>query len=156
MDKYTCDPRTLQCKKSKNGQPKAVCEAQCTTTPIVPIQLQGKFFRGLQINQGYVKGEWTANFTKTSVTVTDPSSKARSGSVFQVGTYLVVQFKDGASISSIWQFGGGVETDFFSWAWSAPGGQPPANYDDAMKTNGQTEYEFVSCIEGRPGCSFHS
>jgi len=138
-----------------HGQPKAVCQAQCTTIPVVPIQLQGKFFRGLQINQGYTKGEWTANFTKTSVTVTDPSDKARVGNVFQVGSYMVVQFKDGVSISSIWQVAEGSETDFFSWAWSAPGGQPPVSFDEAMKTSGETEYEFVTCKEGIPGCNFH-
>jgi len=102
----------------------------------------------------YEKGEWTANFTKTSVTVVDPSGKSMVGNVFQVQSFLVIQFKDG-TISSIWQYAGGVETDFFSWAWSAPGGQPPESFDAAMNTSGMTEYEFVTCIEGKAGCDFH-
>jgi len=101
-----------------------------------------------------VKGEWTANFTKTSVTVVNPAGKSMEGNVFQVGGFLVVQFMEG-SISSIWQYSGGIETDFFSWAWSSPGGQPPESFDAAMKTSGQTEYEFVTCVEGKPGCVFH-
>ena len=135
--------------------PRSVCLAQCTATPIVPIQLQNKFFRGLQINKQYTKGEWTANFSKTEVTMTDPSGKSSVGSVFMVQMYLVVQFKDGVTISSLWQYEGGVETDFFSWAWSAPGGTPPGSYDAAMTTP-MTEYEFVTCIQGKPGCSFHN
>jgi hypothetical protein len=124
------------------------------STPIVPIQLQGKFFRGLQINKGYVKGEWTANFTKTSVTVTDPAGKIEIGLVSTVQTYLVVHFKSGI-ISSVWQYEGGIETDFFSWAWSAPGGTPPKNFNDAMTTHGMTEYEFVTCVPGKTACHFH-
>jgi hypothetical protein len=124
--------------------------------PIVPIDLQGKFFRGLQINHGYTKGEWTANFTKTQVTVTNPSGKATLGNVFQVQSYLVVQFNDGITVSTIWQIEGGIETQFFSWAWSAPSGAPPTSYDQAMTTAGMTEYEFVTCIQGKPGCAFHA
>jgi hypothetical protein len=121
--------------------------------PIVPIQLQDKFFRGLQINKGYTKGEWTANFTKSDVTVTDPSGQAKKGNVFLVQQYLVVHFPTGI-ISSLWQYEGGVETDFFSWAWSAPGGKPPSSYDAAMVTSGMTEYEFITCAPGKP-CKFH-
>jgi len=152
---YSCDPRTQKCVLG-GTQPKAVCDAQCNVIPIVPIQLQGKFFRGIQINKGYIKGEWQANFTKTDVTVTDPSGKDRVGTVFIVQQYLVVQFQDGATISSLWQFEGGVEVDHFSWAWGAPGGKPPTSYDEAMTAAGMTEYEFVSCIgAGHPGCLFH-
>jgi len=125
-------------------------------TPIVPIQLQGKFFRGLQINKGYVKGEWTANFTKTDVTVTDPAGKVSMGPVSLVQNYLVVHFTNGVVISSLWQFEGGIETDFFSWAWSAPGGDAPASFDAAMTGAGMTEYEFVTCVQGHPGCVFHA
>jgi len=136
--------------------PKDACDQQCKTIPIVPIQLQNKFFRGLQINKGYTKGEWTANFTKTDVTITDPAGTKSVGAVFMVQSYLVVQFKDGTTISSIWQYEGGVETDFFSWAWGANGGPPPTSYDQAMTTTGMTEYEYVTCVQGKPGCDFHS
>jgi len=122
-------------------------------TPLVPIQLQDKFFRGLQINKGYTKGEWSANFTKTDVTVTDPSGQSKKGNVFLVQQYLVVHFPTGI-ISSLWQYMGGAETDFFSWAWSAPGGQPPSSFDAGMITSGMTEYEFITCTAGKP-CKFH-
>jgi hypothetical protein len=58
----------------------------------------------LQINQGYVKGEWDANFTKTDVTVTDPSNRAYVGTVSTVSNYLVITWKDGSKISSLWEF----------------------------------------------------
>jgi len=90
-----------------------VCEAQCKTIPIVPIDLQDKYFRGLQINKGYTKGEWDANFTKTSVTVTEPSGKKDVGQVSSSGPYIVVAWKDGTKISSLWQYAPGQVTDFF-------------------------------------------
>lgn len=135
--------------------PKTVCDAQCHTIPIVPIQLQDKFFRGLQINKNYVKGEWTANFTKTTVTITDPANKVTMGNVFTVQSYIVVQFSDGITISSMWQYEGGIETDFFSWAWGAPGGNHPDSFDQAMTTTGMTEYEYITCVQGKPNCIFH-
>jgi len=153
---YTCDPTKQVCVKSKNGHlPHAVCEQQCMKIPIVPIQVAGKFFRGLQINKGYVQGEWQANFTKINVTVTNPSGKSMVGAVSIVGEYMVVDFPSG-TVSSLWQYEGGIEVDFFSWAWSAPGGTPPQSFDDAMTTSGMTEYEFVTCVQGKPGCQFHA
>jgi len=121
--------------------------------PVVPIQLQGKFFRGIQINQGYKKGEWTANFTKTTVTVVNPAGNSVSGSASMVGQYLVVTWSDSSITSSIWQYLTGPEVDFFSWAWSAPNGTPPASFDAAMTGALQTEYEFVTCSPGKP-CKF--
>jgi len=117
--------------------------------------LQNRFFRGIQINQGYTKGEFTANFTKTTVTVTNPAGTRVTGTVSTVGQYLVVKWSDGTAISSLWQPEGGPETDFLSWAWSAVGGPPPTSYNDAMITQGQTEYEFVSCTPGKAACNFH-
>jgi len=111
-------------------------------------------FRGLQINQAYTKGEYTANFTKTTVTVTSPSGVAKTGTVSTVEMYLVVKWSDGTAISSLWQIAPGPETDFLSWAWSAVDGTPPASYDGAMKTP-QTEYEYVACPRGKSNCAFH-
>jgi hypothetical protein len=121
--------------------------------PVVPIQLQGKFFRGIQINQGYKKGEWTANFTKTGVTVVDPHGTTKSGNVAIVGQYLVISWTDSTITSSLWQYLAGPETDFFSWAWSTPNGDAPATFDSAMTTAGETEYEFMTCAAGHP-CHF--
>jgi len=153
-DKYTCDPVSVSCKKTKDGVPLQVCKDQCKAVPIVPIQLQGKYFRGLQINQGYAKGEWDANFTKTSVTVWDPTGKSITGTVSMIGTYLVVRWSSGSSISSLWQYQGGAVTDFFSWAWSAPNGPAPLTFDAAMNSKGMTEYQFVTCPQGSQSCKF--
>lgn len=51
------------------------CEAQCKATPGTPTDLQGKYFRGLQINKDYDEGEWRAKFDETSVSISNPDGK---------------------------------------------------------------------------------
>jgi len=128
------------------------------TVPIVPIELQDRYFRGLQINKGYTKGEYDANFTKTSVTITMPSGSKMTGQVSSVGPFLVITWADGKKISSLWQLAPGPVVDNLAWAWSAPNGPAPQSYDAAMTGAGMTEYEMVACPKGNPSanCKFTS
>jgi len=125
------------------------------TVPIVPIELQDRFFRGLQINKGYNKGEWDANFTKTSVTIIQPSGTRMTGQVSSVGPFIVITWPDGKKISSLWQLANGPVVDFLAWAWSAPNGAAPLSFDQAMTGPGMTEYEMVACPKsGAAFCKF--
>jgi len=148
---FTCDPVNVTCvpSNSSGGSPKSVCDKQCNTVPIVPPVLVGQLFRGLEIDQMYVKGEWRAKFSDTDVTITDPSGKQTVGKVSQTERYLTITLPDGRGIQTLWQVSQGPATQFLSWAWGAPGGQPPASFDDAMTTKGSTEYFFVSCLPGK-------
>jgi len=83
------------------------------TIPIVPIVLQDRYFRGLEIEKGYVKGEWDANFTKTTVTITQPSGTKMTGQVSSTGPFIVIAFPDGSKISSLWQLEPAQVVDFF-------------------------------------------
>jgi len=154
---YTCDPANYTCVKSTSGgTPKTVCDLQCVNIPIVPPVLVNQLFRGLQINKQYVKGEWRAAFSSNSVAISDPSGKQTIGKVSQVERYLQITLQDGTSIQTLWQISQGASSQFLSWAWSAPNGKPPASYDEAMTTSGQTEYFFVSCLPGKDSsiCDF--
>jgi hypothetical protein len=155
---FTCDPVNVTCvpNNSSGGSPKSVCEAQCNTVPVVPPVLVGQLFRGLEIDKQYVKGEWRAKFSDTDVTITDPSGKQTVGKVSQTERYLTITLPDGTGIQTLWQVSQGPATQFLSWAWGAPGGQPPASFDDAMTTTGATEYFFVSCLPGKDAtvCDF--
>jgi len=145
------------CKEGKNGLPKMVCEAQCKVIPIVPIELQDRYFRGLEINKGYTKGEWDANFTKTTVTITHPSGKKETGTVASTGPQIVITWANGQKVGTIWQLSNGPVTDFLAWAWGAVGGSAPESFDEAMTTAGQTEYQYVACPKGIPvtQCNFN-
>jgi len=125
------------------------------TVPIVPIILQDRFFRGLEINKGYVKGEWDANFTKTSVTITQPSGTKMTGQVSSSGPFIVITWPNGSKISSLWQLLQGQVVDFLAWAWGASNGPAPSGFDQAMTSAGMTEYEMVACPRTNPGqCKF--
>jgi hypothetical protein len=128
------------------------------TVPIVPIELQDRYFRGLQINKGYIKGEWDANFTKTTVTIIQPSGSKMTGQVSSEGPYIVITWPDGKKISSQWQLQSGQVVDYLAWAWGAPNGPAPTSYNQAMTSPGMTSYEMVACPKNRPSanCKFTS
>jgi hypothetical protein len=147
--KYLCDPVTNTCKQSDNGTlPVDVCTAQCIVTPIVPIILQDKYFRGLEIDLKYQMGEWRAHFTKTSVTVVYPDGTVIMGNVTTTAQYLTIRLPGNVLYQTIWQLQPGAAVNNLSWAWGARNGPPPTSFDDAMSAAGQTEYWYVSCHDG--------
>jgi len=146
---YLCDPVTNTCKQSDNGTlPPDVCAAQCTMTPIVPIILQDKYFRGLEIDLKYAVGEWRAHFTKTMVTVVYPDGTVIMGNVTTTAQYLTIHLPMGVLIQTIWQFQPGAAVNNLSWAWGAKNGPPPMSFDEAMFTPGQMEFWYVTCHDG--------
>jgi len=148
-DKYACDPITSTCKKTDNGTlPQDVCAAQCVLTPIVPPDLQDKYFRGLQIDIMYSQGEWRVHFGKTDATIVNPAGTVTTATVTSTAQYLTLTLRDGSKIQTIWQLQNGPSTGFLSWAWGKSNGAPPANFDEAMTTSGQKEFFFVSCLPG--------
>jgi hypothetical protein len=152
--KYYCDPNgnggNGTCIESTNGTlPLADCQAQCTVTPVVPPVLQNKFFRGLEINKGYVKGEWRAHFGTHDVMVVSPDTTVIHGNVTTTANYLTIHTAQG-NIQTLWQMQGGPAVDDFTWAWGALSGPAPTSFDSAMTTSGQTEYWYVSCHDGIP------
>jgi len=146
---YTCDPKSQTCQPTRTGQPQDVCLAQCTLTPIVPPVLQNKDFRGLEIDMTYVEGEWRAKFDTTTVTVTDPSGKIRTGKVTSTAQFLTIHWNGGTNVQTLWQYQGGPATDYFSWAWGAPNGNAPASFDEAMNKKDYQEFFFVACPPGK-------
>jgi len=148
-DKYLCDPITSTCKKSSNGtQPQTVCAAQCVLTPIVPPDLQNKYFRGLQIDTEYVQGEWRLHFGTTDATIVDPSGKASKATITATAQYLSLTFTSGIKIQALWQLQTGPSNLFLTWAWGLSDGAAPKNFDESMTTSGEKEFWFVACLPG--------
>jgi len=146
---YMCNPINATCQQSPNGTlPGDVCKAQCTVNPIPPI-LQNRYFRGLEINMAYRPGEWRAHFTTNTVTVVSADGTVIQGNVTTISDFLTISTPMGA-YQTLWQLQPGPAVDNLSWAWGALNGQPPASFDQAMTTNGQTEYWFVSCHVNTP------
>jgi len=106
---------------------------------------------------GYPYGEYQANFDNVSVTFTNPDGSSWSGLVAGDAATIWVwvqtgQYK-GLIIKGIWQIGYGVETKDFTWAMGEPGKDPPADFNTAMTSPGQTEFFFVSCLKDQV-CKF--
>jgi len=72
-----------------------------------------------------------------------------TGKVSSTAQFLSVHWSDGTKIQTIWQLQGGPATDFFSWAWGKANGAAPANFEEAMTTQGEQEFFFVSCPNGK-------
>jgi len=149
LNKYYCDPITNTCKQAVNGTlPPDVCHAQCTVNPVVPPELENKFFRGLEIDLHYKQGEWRAHFGKTNVTFVSPDGTVIQGNVTTTGQYLSIHLDAQNVYETLWQFAPGPAVDNLSWAWGAKNQPPPASFDQAMSTPGMTEYWFVTCHVG--------
>jgi len=147
--KYLCDPITNTCKQSPNGTlPIDVCTQQCIVVPIVPIVLQDKYFRGLEIDITYQQGEWRTHFTKTDVTVLFPNGTIVFGNVTTTGQYLTIHVAGNNAYQTIWQLQPGAAVNNFSWAWGRRNGPPPVSFDEAMTTPGEMEFWYVTCHDG--------
>eukprot|EP01130_Rhizamoeba_saxonica_P012547 TRINITY_DN5305_c0_g1_i1.p1 TRINITY_DN5305_c0_g1~~TRINITY_DN5305_c0_g1_i1.p1 ORF type:complete len:610 (-),score=168.92 TRINITY_DN5305_c0_g1_i1:99-1865(-) len=152
--KYTCNPTTLRCEEDSNGNygDNATCVAQCVSVPITPADLLGSW-RGLQINQNYITGEWLVDITEDNVTIVRPDGDKVIGHLEMIGQYLTI-FPEGGSIKgniqTLWQVTYGPVTKFLGWAWGEPNGAAPESFQSAMTASNNAEFVFVSCLTGKP------
>jgi len=151
---YKCNATTYMCFEVGPGQgsSKEVCEQTCHPPKnVTPIALIGKW-RGLEIDQDYQEGEWTAVFNNVTVVLTPPNGDAITGRVAGDSSQLWVYLDDGSILRGIWQVAYGIETKDFGWAIGKLNDRAPKNFAEAMNTAGMVEYEFVSCL--KDNCSF--
>ena len=76
---YTCDEVAQTCNATGTGgafKNKTECDTNCPAkpSPDVAAELVG-IWRGLEIHNGFLRGEWTANITKDHVTMWGPDLK---------------------------------------------------------------------------------
>jgi len=156
VELYICNPNNQTCTPG-NGQgsmPLAQCNLTCNAIPDVPIVLRGRKFRGLEINGGYLPGEWTCKFTTTSATIMDPKGVTLTAIVSQTGQYLILNLDNGQKIFTLWQVGEGSVVDYLSWAWGGSDGLPPKSFDATMASPGQHSYVFEACSSLSQVCNF--
>jgi len=154
---YYCNPNTSTCEKNSTGSggmPLDQCNLTCNVIPDVPVVLRGRKFRGLQIQNGYIIGEYTAKFNTTSAIFTTPAGVTINVVVSQTGQYMVLNLADGGKIFTIWQLGDDVVVDFLSWCWGAVNGDAPLSFDTSMLTIGQQCYVLDACSVLSPSCNF--
>jgi len=154
--KYACNPNNATCTQNPNGTfpDFGVCTQQCTVNPIPPF-LQNKYWRGLEVGLTYRPGEWRAHISTNNLNFVTPDGNVMQANVTVVGQYISVRVA-GGSYQTIWQYQPGPAVDNLSWAWGALNGPPPRDFDEAMVTQGMSEFWFVTCHDGAPAtvCDF--
>jgi len=114
-----------------------------TTTGPSPTPPVTGFWRGLQINNGYVKGEWTFNFTKDYVNVEGPGSQMWGGNVFSSATEMDIKIDEGdnkgSTLYGIYEQDYGPASIFLTYAVSpVTSTYPPSSWGVAMNSKAYT------------------
>jgi len=116
-------------------------------------------WRGLQVNKGYIVGEWKAVFTEKNITMTRPDGDKFVGKVTSVSRYITIipinGPLQGKNIQTLWQVAFGPASKLLTWAWGVPAGNPPNSFDSAMTETGNAEFVFAACLPGKDAvCNF--
>jgi len=147
---FVCQPNTQKCiptnpNNSSGGMPIDFCKLVCNVIPYVPPILVGRTWRGYQINNGYIAGEWKLVFSTNACTITDPKGVVMNARVGTTSQFLLMDLDNGQRIYTLWQLAQAPPIDYFSWAWGIPGGLPPKSYNEAMTAKGQKQFQFMAC-----------
>jgi len=156
---FECNPNNLTCTTRPGGTYEYLvdCEAQCVKIPDVPIDLIGTW-RGLEINQGYVVGEWRAEITAGKVAVVNPQGSLSIGTIYLVGQFIVLDFQQGplrGKYTGLWQLSYAPVTRNLAWTWGPINGQAPASFQAGMIPP-NSQFVMVACGIGkdRSVCDF--
>eukprot|EP01012_Entosiphon_sulcatum_P029628 TRINITY_DN361_c0_g1_i1.p1 TRINITY_DN361_c0_g1~~TRINITY_DN361_c0_g1_i1.p1 ORF type:complete len:750 (+),score=90.47 TRINITY_DN361_c0_g1_i1:724-2973(+) len=168
IELYRCDEASLQCVIAPwptPGIPLPDCQTGCKPHNVTPSDLVG-LWRGVQINNGYVNGEWDANFENTKLTLAGPLG-GLSGTTSYIGPVprVIVQVKVASSsisgiavgsvLSMIFQADGASPvTRYLMLASGAPNGPAPDDFHKALNMTSGFDWTLMSCQPGT-ACSFH-
>jgi Mg-chelatase subunit ChlD len=160
VDKYLCDNQTLTCMKVNASTPGSQTMEACNQTcgHHSPIALTGEW-RGVEISEKFVRGEWDLNITEFDMTLRNPAGEISYGyvlasSAFQFG--IDYQKGPGAGQHAIGMFlpTEGPETEYITLALSAPGVSTlPASFDACMTDASTIVLNMAKCLPHKP-CDF--
>jgi len=109
------------------------------TTGTQPKPVVGGTWRGLQVNDGYVPGEWNFDFTADNVTIKGPNSFSLMGTINSSPTQMDIVVLSssiggltGQTLKGIYESDFGPATFFLTWGVSPPG-VTPAGWASVMK-----------------------
>lgn len=163
-----CTPPPVPIAPATPSAPNAPAQNSPNSPPVpfavvpgTPDALLG-FWRGVQISNGYVAGEFDFDFQKTTVTITDPSGKQLTGITIQPlggnpSNQVWVNIAHVGTLRFLWEDApNGPETINIVIAHGDPDGPAPRNVIDALSAGGGTAVFALSmCIPGTP-CVFQS
>jgi len=119
-----------------------------STTGPSPVTPVSGTWRGLHINDGYIKGEWNFTFAGDVVTVYGPTGQHFAGSVLSTATEMSITVTSGDNVGftlyGIFEQDFGPASLFFTYAASPVGTKvAPPNWGIAMKDKSYTVWALV-------------
>jgi len=119
-----------------------------STTGYSPVSPVSGTWRGIQINDGYIRGEWNFTFAGDAVTVYGPTNQYFTGSVVSTATELAITISSGDYVGftlyGIYETDFGPASLFFTLAVAPAGGKvPPPNWGAAMKDRSSQVWTLV-------------
>jgi len=159
---YCCDTATGTCKECDEhhtGYPtKGICDASCQSGPKwYNCSFDGSY-RGLEVDLGYIPGEWAAHFQKNTSHAKfeflptgyeyEGDIKCRPTPSGQDGSFKLT-LTNGTVLYGIYADGDvQAETAGLSWAISELGATlPPVSWDAAMLGLNATVYGYTKCAD---------
>eukprot|EP01126_Amoeba_proteus_P046751 TRINITY_DN52_c0_g2_i4.p1 TRINITY_DN52_c0_g2~~TRINITY_DN52_c0_g2_i4.p1 ORF type:complete len:439 (-),score=55.55 TRINITY_DN52_c0_g2_i4:758-2074(-) len=142
---YICtnDAKCIRAPPGTGGSPKADCLSSCRPSNSTPTQLIGDY-RGLEVSSGYIKGEWQAKITQSSVTITRPDGTAwAKGQIFTFRDQLWIQTDSGLR-RGLYSTSFTPEVEALTWALGSVGGDLPASFPQALLNN--TVFVLFKCL----------
>jgi hypothetical protein len=163
---YACD-RTAgaySCKSTNTstGGDQASCQAKCkkpTPEPKTPPKLIG-YWRGFEIQTGYVKGETDFDFEGLSCTVYKPDKSASHAAIQSLVDPATQDTEIWLSMGAVTLKGlvhfdmNSPETAVSVFAFGPPGEDAPASVKAALAAKGASVYIVQKCINPTDGCVF--
>jgi len=127
------------------------CQTSCKPSNVTPVVIIGDY-RGLQINQGYVMGEWQAKINETGITVWKPDGSVwAQGMVQTFQTQLWISTTTG-TYKGIFALDNCPEVGVLTWGLGAMGADAPSDFDTAMR--GDTVFVLAKCLNAAT-CHFN-
>jgi len=133
------------------------CSALCTNS--TPPDLEGSTWRGIEIQKGFVMGEWDYKFTSDGVTIRDPMGTITHGTV-SVNIVMIIKMTDGPhagdTMSVIYpDLAEGPETTTKAFCLSDWNGAAPDSIASAMLgTNMARVHALSKCNAWSKTCDF--
>ncbi|KAK3276030.1 hypothetical protein CYMTET_15873 [Cymbomonas tetramitiformis] len=164
QDTYICNKTTGTCDKATpgHGTSKLLCESSCQhphPSNSTPTALQGNW-RGVEIDNTYVKGEFDIFFGPGNFTWSGPSGKYTGTVAAKNAGEIDLKFASGPNagkiLMGIYTVSDGPETTWQTLALAKPSeALPPATFDEAMQGNGWQEFVLVKCLDTKKAvCEF--
>jgi len=148
--KYECVDYQCVPTKTGGGVPLAECTQLCAHN-ITPVFVIGDW-RGLEISQGFVRGEWQMKVTEQSAIIVDPNGAAYvKGQIVSKGNELWLE-SDVGTRRGIFGINELPEVTVLTWGLGTYGGAPPANFDAALQSG--TTWVWAKCLSAEH-CHFH-